>query len=175
MFENLSYKKKFIVLMLLLVVLSLTAYKRSFRITIEAYKTLEMSREKLAEVNNSQHRIRGLKRDVEYLDNIIGKETASADVVQQEILNMFTEVNSDVVLVKLEEIHKAENEYFKIYTNRLVLSGSFKELLDANYYYERKFEFSRVVSLGFYIERERRTRRKKLFQQIIFQNYEKMP
>ncbi len=174
MFENLSYKKKFFALLGLMVVLGITAYKRSFSMTIDAATVLEESKQKLAKVNNSQQRITNLASEVAYLDKLIGKEVANPDVVQQEILNTFTEISTKTDLVKLEEIHKASDEYFNIYTNRLVLTGNYGDLLKTTYNYEKEFDFSRVVSLQFYIEKEPRTRRKRLFEQIIFQNYEKI-
>lgn len=174
MFENLSYKKKFLALIVLLVVLAITAYKRSFSITLDARSNLNSSKLKLAEVSNSQQKIATLKTEVAYLDKIIGKEAANADIVQQEILNTFNIIANGSELVELEEVHAANNDYFNIYSNRLILSGSFKNLLEAAYHYEKDFDFSRVVSLKFYIEKEPRTRRKKLFEQLIFQNYEKI-
>lgn len=174
MFENLSYKKKFFAVLILLVVMGITAYKRSFSMTIDAATLLEESRQKLAKVSNSQQRITNLVKDVAYLDKIIGKEVANPDIVQQEILNTFTDLNSNAELVKLEEIHKASDAYFNVYSNRLILSGSFNDLLKTTYNYEKEFDFSRVVSIQFYIKKEPRTRKKKLFEQIIFQNYEKI-
>ena len=174
MFEVLSYKKKFIALVALLVILGITAYKRSFSLTLDARESLKTSKVKLEEVSNSQQKITALKTEVAYLDKIIGKEAANADIVQQEILNTFNSIANGSELVELEEVHIANNYYFNIYSNRLILSGSFKNLLEATYHYEKDFDFSRVVSLKFYIEREPRTRRKKLFEQVIFQNYEKI-
>lgn len=174
MFENISYKKKFLVLLILMVILAITAYKRSYSMAIDAAKLLDESKEKLAKVNNSQQHITNLKSEVEYLDKLIGKEVASPDIVQQEILNTFTEINANTPMVKLEKIHKTSDEYFNIYTNRLILTGDFGDLLKTTYNYEKEFDFSRVVSLQFYIEKEPRTRRKRLFEQIIFQNYEKI-
>lgn len=174
MFENLSYKKKFIALISLLVILGITAYKRSFSLTLDTRSNLKASKLKLTEVSNSQQKITALKTEVAYLDKIIGKEAGNADIVQQEILNTFNSIANGSELVELEEVHIANNDYFNIYTNRLILSGSFNNLLDATYRYEKDFDFSRVVSLKFYIEKEPRTRRKKLFEQIIFQNYEKI-
>ncbi|WP_396591865.1 hypothetical protein [Allomuricauda sp. R78024] len=174
MFENISYRKKFLVLITLLIAIGITAYKRSYSITLDAYKSLKSSREKLKDVSNSQERIAILKEKVDYLDNIIGKKATNADLVQQEIINTFTKIKNDSDLVKLEEVHKANNEYFNIYTNRLLISGTFNELLATTYKYEKEFEFSRVVSVRFYVEKELRTRKKKLFEQIIFQNYEKI-
>lgn len=174
MFENLSYKKKFLALLALMVILGITAYKRSFSMAIDAATLLEESKQQLAKVNNSQQHIISLIAEVEYLDKLIGKEISNPDVVQQEILNTFTEINTDTQLVKLKEIHKASDDYFNIYTNRLVLTGSYGDLLKTTYNYEDIFDFSRVVSLQFYIEKEPRTRREKLVEQIIFQNYEKI-
>ncbi|WP_378175217.1 hypothetical protein [Aquimarina sp. SS2-1] len=174
MFENLSYKKKFFALLALMVVLGITAYKRSFSMTIDAATLVEDSKMKLEKVSNSQQRITNLIAEVSYLDKLIGKEVANPDIVQQEILNTFNEINTDTELVKLEAIHKASDEYFNIYTNRLILTGNYSDLLNTTYEYEKIFDFSRVVSLKFYIEKEPRTRRKKLFEQIIFQNYEKI-
>jgi hypothetical protein len=174
MFENIPYKKKFLVLIALLIVLAITGYKRSFSLAIDAYDTLQSSRSKLAEVSNSRQKIAALKNEVTYLDQIIGKEAANADVVQQEILNTFNRIENGSDLVKLEEIHIANNDYFNIYTNQLILSGGYKDLLEATYRYEKEFDYSRVVSLKFFVEKEPRSRRKKLFEQLIFQNYEKI-
>jgi hypothetical protein len=77
-------------------------------------------------------------------------------------------------LVELEEVHISNNDYFNSYTNRLIFSGSFNDLLGATYSYEKDFNFSRVVSLKIYVEKESRTGKKKLFEQLIFQNYEKI-
>ncbi|WP_282162864.1 hypothetical protein [Ulvibacterium marinum] len=174
MFENITYKKKFLVLIVLLIVLAITGYKRSFSLTIDAYDNLRSSRLKLSEVSNSRQKIAALKNEVAYLDLVIGKEAANADVVQQEILNTFNQIENGSDLVKLEEIHMANNDYFNIYTNQLILSGGYKDLLEATYQYEKEFDYSRVVSLKFFVEKEPRSRRKKLFEQLIFQNYEKI-
>ena len=174
MFENIAYKKKFLALIVLVVIFAITAYKRSFAVTIEAYSNLESSKIKLAQVSNSKQKIATLNAEVSYLDKIIGKKAANADVVQQEILNSFNDIGSTSSLVRLEEIHLANNNYFNIYTNRLVLSGDYKNLLKATYHYEKEFDFSRVVSIRFYVDKDAKTRRKKLFEQLIFQNYEKV-
>ncbi len=174
MFEQISYKRKCVALIVLLVVLIITSYKRSFSITFDAYETLRAARLELDEVSNSQGKINAAKREVLYLDQIIGKKAANADVVQQEILNSFNKIGNGCDLVELEEIHKASNDYFNIYTNSLILSGNYKNLLEATYYYEQTFDYSRVVSVQFYTEKQPRSKRKKLFERLTFQNYEKI-
>lgn len=174
MFENIPYRKKLPILLAILLLTGITAYKKSYRITLDAYSSLRTTEEKLAEIRNSQERVSLLTDQVDYLDNVIGKKSTDANIVQQEIMNSYTSMENGSELIKLEEIHKASNDYFNIFTNRLVISGNFNELLKTTYAYEKDFEFSRIVSVMFYVENIPRTRKKKLFEQIIFQNYEKI-
>lgn len=175
MFENLSYKQKFFALVAIISLMALTGYKRSVKLTLDSYRNCKQATAKLQEVNNSWQRMRSLENEVGYLDNIIGRQAADPDIVQQEILSTFSLLDTDAELVKLAEVHKANNEYFNIYTNQLLLSGNFNNILGATYEYEKNFDFSRLVSLNFYTEKERRSRRLKLYGQLIFQNYEKIP
>lgn len=175
MFENFSYKIKFFALIGLIVILSVTAYKRSFSITIDSYSLLKESEQKLNKIANSQQNIERLTAEISYLDQIMGKDIAHPDLVQQEILSSFIELNKETNLIGLKEVHKAKNNYFNVYSNRLILEGTFENLLQTTYNYERDFDASRIMSLKFYVERQPRTRKKQLFEQIIFQNYEKIP
>lgn len=174
MFENISYKKKFIGLIVLLFMLGFTAYKRSYSKTIAAKVLLNQSKEKLKQISNAKGKISGLQNDVAHLDNIIGKQATNADIVQQEILNTLANTPVKAQLKKLKKVHRSNNEYFNIYTNRLLLNGSFNDLLQACYTFEKDFDYSRVVSLSLYVEKDARTQQKKLIERIIFQNYEKI-
>lgn len=175
MFNNFTYKQKFLALVVLAILLGFTAYKRSFRLTIDAYRNYKGAAEKLRKINNSWQRAKSVENEVDYLDNLIGRKAMDADIVQQEILTKLSEIENSMELVKLERVHKANNEYFNIYTNQLVLSGRFDQLLRGTYSFEKDFEFSRLVCLNFYSEKELRTRRLKLYARLIFQNYEKIP
>lgn len=174
MFENLSYKKKFFALLILIVMMGVTAYKRSFSITIDTATLVKETKQRLDKVSNSQQHISKLLKEIDYLDKLIGKETANPNIVQQEILHSFTALDTEARLIQLEEVHKASDDYFNVYTNQLILTGNFADLLRTTYTYEKTFDYSRIVSVRFYVEKEIRTRRKKLFEQIIFQNYEKI-
>lgn len=174
MFENLSYKKKFYILIILAVLLGITAYQRSLTVTFETIKLFEQSEKKLEVIKNSEERIFSLKDEIEGIDNIIGKGSTNPDKVQQEILNQFPRKIVNAELVRLEEVHKSNDTYFNVYSNRLIISGSFNDLLKTTYYYEKSFDYSRIISAKFYLEKHPRTKRKILYQQIIFQNYEKI-
>lgn len=174
MFATLSFKKKLIALLVIIFIMGISAYKRSYSKTFNAISELKNSKEQLEVVKNSQNKITSLKNEVMLLDNVIGKHAANPDIVQQEILNTFSQFDTKTELVKLEEVHKAKNNYFNIYTNRLLVSGSYNNVIETCYAFEKAFEYSRVVSLSLYTKKDSRTQRKKLFEQIIFQNYEKI-
>lgn len=175
MFNKYTFKQKFFVLAILIVLIGLTAYKRSFSLTLDAYKNYKSSKEKLGKINNSWQRVKRIEAEVGYLDNLIGRKAMNADIVQQEILTKFSEIENSTELVKLEKVHKANDEYFNVYTNQLVISGQFNQLLEATYLFEKEFEYSRLVCLNFYSEKEIRSRRLKLYARLTFQNYEKIP
>ncbi|UZO80682.1 hypothetical protein NBT05_17285 [Aquimarina sp. ERC-38] len=156
------------------VILAITAYKRSFKMTMEAAQLVKESRSKLAKVSNSQQRILKLQKEVNYLDKLIGKEIKNPNIIQQEILNSVDQMVSQATILKLNKAHSAKDAYFTIYTNQLILTGSYSELLKTTYQLEKSFDVSRIVSLKLYTEKEPRTRKKKLIEQITFQNYEKL-
>ena len=173
MFENISYQKKFYALIAGILITLFFAYKRSYSKTFDAINGLKNAEEKLKLIENSQGKIVDLEKSVALLDGIIGKNSNNPDIVQQEILNKFSSLETDSELVKLKEVHKAENEYFKIYTNQLIVSGKYNNVIETCYEFEKKFDYSRVISLSLYTEKNARTKRKKLFERIIFKNYEK--
>ena len=173
MFKSFSYKKKIIALLVILPIAILMAYNKSFYKTFEAKSILKELDQKLVLVKQSQQEYLGLKKDVDKLDAIIGKEVASHDIVQQEIFDIFSEIPYKSILEKLDESHKLNNEYFNVYTNKLLLKGNFNDLLNTTYYYEKEFQYSRVVSLSFFTKKNPKTRKKSLYEQVIFQNYDK--
>lgn len=173
MFEKLSYKQKFLVLLGIIVMLSMAAYKRSFKLTINAYNEYQELNEKLNYINSSSSNIRELDAEINFLDNLIGKEGMEPELVQQEILNFVTNQDKDIDVYKIEEIHEASDNKFLIYSNQLTIEGAFEDLLKIVYEFEKKFQYSRVVHVNFFKKKDFRTKRVKLYAKIIFQNYEK--
>lgn len=173
MFSDISYKNKCIALLVILPLIFSVAYMRSFSKTIEAKNKLSQLNSKLLLVDNAQQEFVGLRADVNNLDAIIGKEVPSPDLVQQEIFDIFSEIPYEPVLVRLDESHKFNDTYFDVYTNSLLLKGDFSNLLKTAYYYEKNFEYSRLVSMFYYTKKNPKNKKNVLFEQLIFQNYDK--
>lgn len=173
MFKELSYQKKCLILLVFIPVFLLLAYNKSFSKAINAKRKVTQLKEKLQLVNHAQQEYIGLKNDLVNLDAIIGKEAASPDIVQQEIFDVFSQIPFNPTLVKLEETHKFSDTYFDVYTNSLLLKGDFSNLLQTAYYYEKQFEYSRLVSMSFDVKFNLKRKKRELFTKLVFQNYVK--
>ena len=90
MFENLTYKQKFLAIIAISVLLGFTAYKRSFKLTIDAYNEYHELSEQLYEIKSSSSTVQELDTEIRFLDNLLGKENMESVLVQQEILNFVT-------------------------------------------------------------------------------------
>jgi hypothetical protein len=173
MFENLTYKQKFMALIAILVLLGVAAYKRSFKLTFDAYNEYHELSNQLSEINSSSNSIEALDNEINYLDNLLGKDDMESVLVQQEILNFVTNKSKAVAIFDLAEVHEASDNEFIINTNQLTIEGDFENLLEIVYDFEKEFLYSRVVSTSFFKKKDFKTRRIKLYAKIIFQNYEK--
>ena len=172
MFANLTYKQKLLGLMGVVVILSLAANKRSFKVTRQAYNQVKELEDKLEFVNSSTTDISQTQLELKYYDKILGKQGVDPEEIQQEILD-FTSSFEEVYVFNLDEIHLAESNGFNVISNQLILEGNFNSLLEIVYAFEREFKFSNIVSISFVKEKEFQTRKDKLRVKIIFQNYEK--
>ena len=173
MFENFTYKQKLIGLGVLTVLLFFVANKRSFNITKQAYKQAKELNEKFDYVSKSSANVLEIQDELALYDKIIGIKGVAPEDVQQNILD-FTTSFAEINVFGMEEIHFAESNGFTIITNQLILEGEYNNLIEVIYEFEKKFEYSNVVSVSFLKEREYKTRKNKLRVKIIFQNYEKI-
>lgn len=173
MFENLSYKQKFFALIGIAIMLSVAAYKRSFSLTLNSYKEHQDLVKKLNYVQQNSHEVGILDAEIRFLDQLIGSDKIEPALVQSEILNFVSHNIKKVNVVSIEEIHEATDKDFVIYTNQLVIEGTMEDLLYVVYAFEKEFSYSRVINVAFDKKKDFKTKRKKLYAKIIFQNYEK--
>ncbi|SRX75253.1 hypothetical protein [Aequorivita antarctica] len=173
MFKNISYKKKFYGLLVFVVILSFTAYNRSFKGTIETISLYRESVKNIKESSNSLMELSNIKKEVSILDNTIGKSTKNPAIVQNEILGFLSTRSQEMTLSKIENLHVSNDDYFTIYSNVILLQGDFNGLLKTIYEFEKDFEYARIASMVFHTERNAKTSKNELYNEIIFQNYEK--
>jgi len=170
MFENYSYKQKFYALIVIFFMLSITAYKRSFHTLFEVVSEYRTLSKKADDINKKAKNTGTLKNDVEYLDKIIGKEGVTKEMVQQGIIS-FATTNSGVSINDLKPIHDYQETDYHIITNQLDVTGNANQLLELAYNFEKKFNYSRIVSQNFYTTKKN-NKSEVLHLKMIFQNYE---
>jgi hypothetical protein len=171
MFENYSYKQKFYALGVLFCLLSITAYKRSFRPLFEVFNEYQTLSKKADEINKKAKNTDGLVKDIAYLDKIIGKEGTSKEMVQQGIVSFASENAPAVSINDLKPIHDFPEDDYHIITNQLDVTGNSNQLLSLAYNFEKKFNLSRIVSMNFYTTKKN-NKSEVLHLKMIFQNYE---
>jgi hypothetical protein len=170
MFESYSYKKKFIALILIFCMLSVAAYRRSFKSLIEAYKENRELKELSNSIKSKTDNIDGLRNKVYQYDKFLGNQNVSNDVIQQEII-AFSTSHKGISIHELETTHIFEKENYRVLTNKLDVIGNINDLLKLTYDFETKFNFSRVISMNFYVKKKNHSS-EELHLKIIFQNYE---
>lgn len=171
MFEKYSYKQKCTALLVVFIMLSVTAYKRSFSNLFEVigeYKTLSA---KAADIHSKSGNANVLRREIALLDKEIGKDGVTKQMVQQGIVGFATEKHSGVSINDLQPIHLFSDGNYNIITNQLDVTGKLDPLLRMGYDFEKDFSLSRPVSMNFYTSKKN-NKTEDLHLKIIFQNYE---
>lgn len=171
MFDKYPFKLKFKLLLVVFVMLSIAAYRRSFSGLIEVVRENNSLTEKVGQMGNKTKNADKLRREIATLDKLIGKEGISKDKVQQGIIAFVSEKSNGISINDLQAIHEYADENYKIYTYQLDLIGNFNQLIQLAYNFEKTFDYSKIVSLDFYTEKKS-NQNEVLHLKIIFQNYE---
>ena len=159
--------------MVLFVLLLLVSNKRSFRLTKNAFEQVKSIEDKLEFVNQSNQGIDELRAGILSLDRAIGKQGVAPEIVQHNILD-FCAKFPKIRLITMDEIHYASSNGFDIYSNQLVLEGTFNALTAVVYAFEKEFSQSKIVSISYEKIKHYNNKKDKLHVRILFQNYEKI-
>lgn len=173
MIDNISNKVKFIALLIAIPLFLILAYAKIWSKVFSASSALKDIKSEEIRAERNRKELANLNNELNILDGVIGKDVEDKDIVQQEIFDIFSKMPSKVNFEKFYESHSFKNDYYSIITNSVLLSGNFRELLEASYFYEKEFKYSKVVSISYFTKKNYQTKRKKLYTKLIFQNYEK--
>ena len=170
MFEQYTYKQKSIALVVVFLMLSYTAYKRSFKNLIEVYEENKELTKRSNDIVSKSKNLDILSMEIASYDKYLGNQNIARDVVQQEVISFSTQ-HEGISINDLQAIHAFKGENYSIYTNQLDVTGNINDLLKLAYDFETKFNFSRVVSTNYYTVKKNNAN-EILHLKILFQNYE---
>ena len=168
-FEQYSYKTKFKALFVIFIMLGISAYKRSFSNLINVINENKELNKKIVLLDKKAKDVEKLTTELSAMDKVIGKGGFDKEKIQQSIIQFAASYN--VSVNDLQPIHIFNGETYTIYTNQIDLTGNINELLKIAYDYEKKFMYSKPVSINFYTIRKN-NKPDLLHLKIIFQNYE---
>lgn len=170
MFKQLNSKQKLYALIILFFLIGITAYKRSFSTFINLLienKKLRLNIEKFENLNSN---LKKIESDINKLDYLTGKNNVSHEEIQQQLIKFIAKNDNSISIQKMEPIHFYEENNIKYITNCITVNGNANNLTKLLFDFEKKFQFSKVRSLIYYVENKSNS--KKLYLKLIFQNYE---
>lgn len=172
MFNNLTYKKKVLYLLAGFVVLLILSYALSIRRTIalgEICNRLEQQKESL---QNAPAKIRKINQELANINAIIGKDMHVDMDVQSAILEKTGQFcqKQKLTFKRFPKTHYYNEKDYLVMTNKLVMEGEFIKILKLIYLFEQEFQLGKIISVQFEKERDRKTKRMRLYGSLLIQN-----
>lgn len=171
MFDQYSFKQKFLALIAMFFILCITAYKRSFGVLVQLISENKTLTEKIEKVNSDSKNLTALENEVQKLDQYIGKQNLDKDRIQDEILNFISTKHQKIKIVRLNPLHVFQDEKIVYLSNEIEVNGEVNDLLKLSLDLEKQFNFSKIRNLKYYTIIKNNTVTG-LNLKILFQSYE---
>jgi hypothetical protein len=172
MINNLTYKQQVLLYIGIVVISFILVFKIALKPTFELKKVCKEKEAVLETVSTAPVQIKAIGKKLNQIDNqfkiLSFEENTSRDRILEEIAKYCS--RNRLTVYNYPEIHQFTNNTFTIESNRIIVRGRFKNLLKLVNYLETKADFGKIISLSFYSEINRKTKRKELFLELIFQN-----
>lgn len=173
MFDTITYKKKTIYVGVLFLLLALAAYKKNFKKVIAINEQLALLHPNANQNGVTEEDAFFLKREIETIEQVIGGVNVKPETVQQQLLKFAAQSQLEIDVIGVQGVHESSNADFIIHTNQMKVSGSYSDLMHFMKAIEDNFSLSKIVSATFETKRNPSNRKKELYLNMIFQNYEK--
>ena len=170
MIKKLSYKHKYYLLLavlaLLLVIIYAAAIKKTITVIVE-HKDLSKKIELAADAPGQIAFIEAQLKQMEQL--IVTEKPLDFEQLLLEKVSGFCQKNG-LTLIEFPKTVVLGYQNYQIYTNRIVLEGGFKKMVEFIYEAEQQYKTGKVVSVQFKRTRDMRSKRLYLYAHIYFQN-----
>ncbi len=170
MIQKLSYKHKYILLLIALAMLLIIIYMLAIRKTIAVigeHKSLSAKIELAADAPAQIQMIEAQLKEMEEL--VVNDKPVDFEQMLLEKVTGFCQKNG-LTLIEFPKTHISGYQNYEIYTNRIALEGSFKKMVEFIYEAEQKTKIGKVVSVQFKRTKDVRTKQLNLYAYIYFQN-----
>ncbi len=172
MFNNLTYKKKVMYLFAGFVILLILSYSLSIRRTVKLGEICTNLEEQKESLQNAPSKIQKIGNELNNINAMIGKDMHVDMDVQSAILEKTGHYcqHQRLTLKSFPKTHYYKDKDYLVMTNKLVVEGEFIKILKLIYKFEQKFQLGKIISVQFEKERDRKTKRMKLYGSLFIQN-----
>lgn len=172
MLNNLTYPKKVAVIFGGFILFLILAYRFSFSKTIKLYKETKIKQEKLAWLKEKEKEIPLLQTQMALLDKAYNSSDSTS--VRDQLtafISDYSEQNNCIV-TEIPKKSFYSSSQLNIQTNKFVIKGSYKTLLQLMLNVETKFNYSaKVVSAKFHSIKDLQTKQTNLYLTLITQSF----
>jgi len=172
-----TYKSKLILLIIGIIFSLLIVYNLAFKKSITAVQLYSKSKAELENIENVPVQLAKLNAELEKISGVIVSGSNTTDEIRQQLFDVTSDYCQlhKTKLVEMPNPIVYDKSGYRILTHTLVMSGSFNKLLNYIYHLEQESKLIKITSTEFYIEKIRnRSRSKKLYLKVYFQNLEKI-
>ncbi len=162
MLEKLSCKHKYYLLLAALALLVVVIYAFAVKKTITVIAEHNDLSKKIELAANAPQQIVSIEAQLKQMEQlVVNEKPLDFEQILLEQVSGFCQKNG-LILIEFPRT--------KIYTNRIVLEGGFKKMVEFIYEAEQKYQIGKVVSVQFKRTKDMRSKRLYLYAYIYFQN-----
>lgn len=172
MWQSLTYSKKVYAIFGGFLLFLLLAYSLSFSKTIKLFKETKIKQEKLAWLKEKEKEIPALQSQMALLDKAYNSSDSSSIRDQlTSFISEYAELN-DCVVTEIPQKSFYSSSQLNIQTNKFVIKGNFKSLLQLMLNVESHYNYTaKVVSAKFQSVKDLQTKQTNLFLTLITQSF----
>lgn len=171
---SLTYKQKYVLLLIIAGLFSLVIFKLSIQKTIRLYHSNQEALRKLENVSKAPQSIAKLQSEIEHLDALFGQmenETDHRAAIIQKCSDFCKENRIRVAQIKEPDILRRDK--LIVETTELHFEGSHKNLLRLVYFLETTAGNGKLSSICFQKEMNKRSKEERLILKIFIQSITK--
>lgn len=175
MFENLTYKRKNLLLGITAILLLFVVYSMGISKTLKAYHEYSESENKMKVAENAPQMAAQLEKELMLMNAKLGNQSTSGQNTAETLLSLITNYcqNNHAVLREFPQTTTANQGDMIIETNQFVVGGSFSTILKLVYILEQKNKVGKVASVKYQLKKDFKTKEMLLTASVFIQNIKK--
>ncbi|MCK4661794.1 MAG: hypothetical protein KAT68_02930 [Bacteroidales bacterium] len=175
MFNKLTYKNKFVLLIAGFFIFLFIVYSFAIKKTINTKKQNKEIEKQLIIINDAPAKIADYELQLKKIENIIGEKIILGQDVHELLLERVSKYCQDnrLILRELPMVHKFNQNDYTIETSVVVIEGTYLKLLKLLFALETEKIFGKITSANFKSYKDFKTRKIRLTLTIYIQNIKK--